>query len=130
MTPLVPACCLLLLAAAATGQKCPKDKVNKKQFYKFTETTKQGGKTKPVADAPCWFDLTRSDCGRCKNGGKQCGAPMERWCQNPRNKNGCDGVPNNKYTLSSLGGPCYWDPTSLSEKCGSMCNKLKAGKCD
>ena len=82
MTPLVPACCLLLLAAAATGQKCPKDKVsrrairlvsaagrpsarvnsiqvNKKQFYKFTETTKQGGKTKPVADAPCWFDLTR-----------------------------------------------------------------------
>ena len=27
--------------------------------------------------------ITRRDCGRCRNGGKQCGAPMERWCQDP-----------------------------------------------
>ena len=39
--------------------KCPSVTVNRKQFYKFTETYKDKGKTKPVADAPCWFDLTR-----------------------------------------------------------------------
>ena len=42
---------------------------------------------RPVADAPCWFDLTRHDCGRCKNKGKQCGTPMQKWCQNPKSKN-------------------------------------------
>ena len=32
-------------------------------------------------DSPCWWDLTKSNCGSCKNGGKQCGYPMHKWCQ-------------------------------------------------
>ena len=30
--------------------------------------------------------ILRRDCGRCKDGGKQCGTPMQEWCQSPRNK--------------------------------------------
>jgi len=137
-------CCLLSVWA----QKCPQDSVNVKQFYKYTVTEKKNGKIKPVADAPCWFDLTRNNCGRCKNKGKQCGAPMQKWCQNPKSKNGCQGVPGNKYTLSTVGAPCYWDPsskdcawcksktmkqcgpTSYSDKCGSICATAKNKKCD
>ena len=50
----------LLVLGLVSGQKCPSEKVNKeKTFYKWTETTRQNGKTKPVADQPCWFDLNR-----------------------------------------------------------------------
>ena len=78
---------LLMLVANISCQKCPaiSDR-DKKEFFKWTETKKVNGKLRPVTDAPCWFDLTRSDCGRCKKGGKQCGAPMEKYCQNPNNK--------------------------------------------
>ena len=78
---------LLVLVANVSSQKCPKlSEKDKKAFLKYTETKKVNGKPRPIADAPCWFDLTRSDCGRCKNGGKQCGAPMEKYCQNPNSK--------------------------------------------
>ena len=39
---------------------------------------------------------------------------------------GCEGVPNNKYTLSSLGGPCYWDLGSLD--C-AVCKNSKSKQC-
>ena len=38
----------------------------------------------------CWWNILRRDCGRCKEGGKQCGTPMQEWCQSPRNKGVCD----------------------------------------
>ena len=41
-------------------------------------TTGKGKNAKPVADQPCWFDLKRNDCAKCKPGGVQCGAPMEK----------------------------------------------------
>ena len=45
---------------ARKQKKCPSETVNKeKNFYKWTETFKKNGNTKPVADQPCWFDLTR-----------------------------------------------------------------------
>ena len=57
MTPLP----LLLgvLMSLSLGQRCPSDKVKLSVFHKYTETIKEGGKVRPVADAPCWFDLTR-----------------------------------------------------------------------
>ena len=90
------------------------------------------------------FDLKRNDCAKCKPGGVQCGAPMEKvdnqhdsvflylfancvyricflklhmyftmpsqWCQSKKSKTGCPGIPQFKYTRSSTGFPCYWDP--------------------
>ena len=48
-----------VLITLSLGQKCPDAKVKLSQFHKWTETIKEDGKVKPVADAPCWFDLTR-----------------------------------------------------------------------
>merc|ERR1719290_688718 len=65
------------------------------------------------ANCPCWFDLTRTDCGCCVNNGVQCGDPMGAWCQHPRFKNkGCPGIKENKYTLSQTGHPCYFDQSN------------------
>ena len=44
---------------ARKKKKCPSETVKEKIFYKWTETFKKNGNTKPVADQPCWFDLTR-----------------------------------------------------------------------
>merc|ERR1711963_820164 len=64
--------------------KCPADSINKAKFMKYTVTTGKGKNAKPVADQPGWFDLKRNDCAKCKPGGVQCGAPMEKWCQNKK----------------------------------------------
>ena len=66
--------------------------------------------------------------------------PLSRWCQSPRNKKGCPGVPSKTYTLSSTGFPCYWNPsdrscawcinksakqcgdTPYSDRCGRFCS--------
>ena len=137
--------------------QCPSDTINKAKFMKYTGlgtflfafytltcykcyttkysfpvTTGKGKNAKPVADQPCWFDLKRNDCAKCKPGGVQCGAPMEKvttqcicicdcicscvcklylqWCQSKKSKTGCPGIPQFKYTRSSTGFPCYWDP--------------------
>ena len=83
--------------------QCPSDTINKAKFMKYTGlgtflfafytltcykcyttkysfpvTTGKGKNAKPVADQPCWFDLKRNDCAKCKPGGVQCGAPMEK----------------------------------------------------
>ena len=54
---------IILVLGSVSGQKCAKDKINvkleKKYFYKWTETEKKNGQIKPIADAQCWFDLTR-----------------------------------------------------------------------
>jgi len=129
--------------------QCPCQSVNTKPLWKYTKMRGKGKNKKPVADAPCVFDPSGDDkCGRCINGGQQCGFPMQKWCQNPKSKKGCPGVPNNKYTKSTIGGPCYWDPSDLScavctngkmkqcaqngvsTKCGHFCSKATDRKCD
>jgi len=128
--------------------KCSWMGVNKKKFFfKWTETTGSGKQVKPVADQQCWWDLNRFDCGKCKNGGAQCGFPMHKWCQSPKfdGKKGCPGVPQNKFTLSSMGYPCYAKPDmnecaicapgriqckKTGDKCGNFCRKFGDLKCD
>jgi len=94
-----------------------------KKLKPYTRTNNKG---KPVADSPCWWDLTKSNCGSCKNGGKQCGYPMHKWCQAGNSKKGCPGIPDSKYTLSTEGGPCYWDHTNM--KC-AICTKKTIKQC-
>jgi len=127
--------------------KCPVDNTSTKQFEKYTVTKKVGGKVKPVADQPCWFDSSKTDCAQCKPTGQPCGFPMHKWCQSKKAKTGCKGIPNYKYTLSSTGYPCYWDNKSLdcawcvpkrlqckdsaqSQKCGSYCEPANKLQCD
>merc|ERR1712029_851343 len=52
-----------------------------KKLKPFTKVKANG---KPIANSPCWWDLTRTDCGTCRNGGVQCGYPMHKWCQSPK----------------------------------------------
>merc|ERR1712212_1170073 len=121
------------------------------KYHKFTETKEVKGKTVPIADQPCWWDLTRTDCAKCKKNGAQCGFPMHKWCQDKKldKKSGCKGITSNKDTLSSKGYPCYSNPkssdcawcvpgrvqckASKADKCGNMCKSKKAKdilKCD
>merc|ERR1712179_115466 len=83
----------------------------KYKYEKFTNTTKVKGKVEPVADQPCWWDLSRTDCAQCKDNGAQCGFPMHKWCQDKKDakKQGCKGITQPKYTKSMRGYPCHWD---------------------
>ena len=105
---------LLLVSAAliavvqAACKASASNTIIKKKLLPYTKVDNKG---KPIATKPCWWDLTKNNCGACKKGGKQCGFPMHKWCQSPRSKTGCPGIPNYKYTLSTEGAPCYWDPT-------------------
>merc|ERR1712203_461150 len=104
MRPL-PALLLLLvaLAAAATedeleskATKCPKDKVNKKQLANLKKYTAKKPNGQSDLSCPCWWDLTRNNCACCRNGGKQCGFPMHKYCQSPKSARkglGCVGIP-------------------------------------
>merc|ERR1712019_238206 len=96
-----------------------------KKLKPFTKVKANG---KPIANSPCWWDLTRTDCGTCRNGGVQCGYPMHKWCQNPKDdkKKGCPGIPNYKYTKSTQGAPCYWDVNN--KKC-AICTKTTLKQC-
>jgi len=130
---------------------CQADSINTKQFYKYTETKKVGkgkkAKVVPVANQPCWWDPSRSDCGKCKAKGKQCGFPMHAWCQNPKKKTGCPGIPGFKNTLSSQGAACMSDHSDQScawcvknrkqcpgskqaDKCGNFCAAANDQTCD
>jgi len=85
--------------------------------------------TKANSGCKCWWDLTRDDCACCKyrHGGKeqavqQCGHPMHNYCfKKIKDKNGkvvqkgCPGVPQNKYTLSTIGFACYWLPRNTKQ---------------
>jgi len=135
--------------------KCPVGKYKKSTFTRFTETRKVvRGKGKnrkviniPIADQPCWWDLNRSDCGKCKSNGQQCGYPMHKWCQSKASKQGCKGIPHFATTLSTKGYPCYWNmgskdcawctrigtqckPSGLSNRCGNYCLKAAVAQCD
>jgi len=118
------------------------------EYDKFTETKKVKGKDVPVANQPCWWDLRRTDCAKCKPNGAQCGFPMHKWCQDKKlaKKSGCKGITKPKYTKSMAGYPCYWDlkrtdcawcipgkeqcKESKSTKCGSFCDKPTNQQCD
>jgi len=119
-----------------------------KKLIQFTVMAPGKGKGKPpqpVTDAPCWWDSSLKNCGRCKPNGVQCGYPMQRWCQSKKSKIGCPGVPSNKYTLSAKGYPCFDDHKSKdcawcapgkvqclrakSQKCGNVCNKPTSLPC-
>merc|ERR1712025_864283 len=119
-----------------------------KKLIQFTVMTPGKGKGKPpqpVTDAPCWWDSSLENCGRCKPNGVQCGYPMQRWCQSKKSKIGCPGVPSNKFTLSAKGYPCFDDHKSKdcawcapgkvqclrakSQKCGNVCNKPTSLPC-
>jgi len=120
----------------------------KYKYEKFTNTTKVKGKVEPVADQPCWWDLSRTDCAQCKDNGAQCGFPMHKWCQDKKDakKQGCKGITQPKYTKSMRGYPCHWDlkrtdcawclpgkkqcAESKATKCGSFCNKPTDQKCN
>jgi len=129
-------------------QKCLHVTINKRPFYKFTEMTK-GRNPKPMIDRkkPCWWDNTKFVCAKCKHGGKPCGYPMHRWCQPAGATQGCPGVPNRKWTLSSRGYPCYDDLSDTScawcvnrnrvqckrtgrMLCGNYCAPFNDVKCD
>jgi len=131
------------------GCKCPCAAAATKPFMKYTKMKGKGKNKKPVANAQCTFDPTMGKtCGQCINGGKQCGPPMHKWCQNPKAKNGCKGVPNYKYTLSTRGAPCFNNPedrscpickntkmkqcgiSKIASKCGKFCAPMKDRKCD
>jgi len=131
------------------GCKCPCAAVKPNAFYKYTKMTGKGKNKKPVANAKCLFDPTMGNkCGKCINGGKQCGPPMHKWCQNPKSKVGCKGIPNYKYTLSTVGAPCFDNPedkscpvcknsqmkqcgiSKIASKCGKFCAPMKDRKCD
>merc|ERR1711868_319200 len=90
-----------------------------KKLKPFTKVKANG---KPIANSPCWWDLTRTDCGTCRNGGVQCGYPMHKWCQSPKDdkKKGCPGIPNYKYTKKS----------DIANECYSYCGTVKNRKCD
>merc|ERR1711981_15807 len=129
--------------------KCPCAAANTKPFVKYTKMKGKGKNKKPVADAQCLFDPSMGKkCGRCIKGGKQCGPPMHQWCQNPKSKMGCKGIPNFKYTLSTRGAPCFNNPadrscpicktskmkqcgiSKIASKCGKFCAPMKDRKCD
>merc|ERR1712066_464359 len=79
--------------------RCEKSRVSsvviKKKLEPFTKMEKNNkGKKVPVADSPCWYDLTKSNCGTCIKGGKQCGYPMSKYCQSPKSKFGCPAAMN------------------------------------
>ena len=78
----------LLDQVEARCKKAPvSSAVIKKKLEAFTQMKKNDkGKWVPVADSLCWFDLTKNNCGTCKKGGKQCGYPMNKYCQSPKSK--------------------------------------------
>merc|ERR1712110_217771 len=140
---------LQLRQAVRKTCKCPCASANTKGFYKYTKMTGKGKNKKPVANAQCLFDPTMGKkCGKCIKGGKQCGPPMHKWCQNPNSKVGCKGIPNYKYTLSTRGAPCFNNPedkscpicknnkmkqcgiSKIAGKCGKFCAPMKDRKCD
>jgi len=85
----------------------PKTKPEKSQYAKFAKYTLKntGGR--------CWWDIRRTDCAKCKPGtnAMACGYPMHKYCYKKSDRLGCPGVPNNKYTFSARGHPCFWDHT-------------------
>jgi len=122
---------LLVLVLAAPTLAAKKKKPNKKpgkkpggalQKGKCTNTFTMNPKasmfnkwTEKIKNCPCWYDLTKSNCACCKEGGQQCGAPKGKYCYDKNKLKdkktkmpiGCPGVCNNRYTLSTSGFPCF-----------------------
>jgi len=112
--PLV--CSLLVLMFSVSELKKP-NKPNKPKPVgcKFNEGSKLSNKeiakyTLSPTGCQCWWDITSTDCACCKpdTNSMQCGFPMHNACWK-KEKYGCPGICNNKYTLSTKGYPCYSD---------------------
>merc|ERR1712130_134351 len=67
--------------------------------------------TKEPTGGTCWWDLARKDCAICKQGGMQCGYPLQNKCYKKHPTQGCPGIEGNTVTLSEAGYPCYFDLT-------------------
>merc|ERR1711868_272681 len=52
-----------------------------KKLKPYTELNNKG---KPIANSPCWWDLTRNNCGTCKKGGVQCDFPCTSGVRIPK----------------------------------------------
>ena len=91
MKSLLLAAILFVTVLDQVEARCKKAPVSsaviKKKLEAFTQMKKNDkGKWVPVAESPCWYDLTKNNCGTCKKGGKQCGYPMSKYCQSPKSK--------------------------------------------
>jgi len=93
---------LLLLAVLAVSATAQESDVDTSIFTAYTKSD---------SGCLCWWDLTRDDCACCNDGDDivQCGYPMHNYCYMKHKREGCPGVPNSKYTLSTKGFSCYWD---------------------
>lgn len=75
--------------------------------------------------------LTNSSfsCACCQPLGIQCGYPQHNYCKFEFDDpgKGCPGIPNRKFTLSQLGGPCLsvWLPELTSEPVCAICTRGK-----
>lgn len=79
------------------------------------------GQTVTSTGCSCQFDplgvlLDPLDCACCADRAIQCGFPLHNQCKYDfdQPEKGCEGLPNKKYTLSRLGGPCPGNATDLS----------------
>merc|ERR1712183_425706 len=95
---------------------CPKDTLSKKakaHFLKYTVTEKVKGKVVPVADQPCWFDLSLGNvCAKCAPGGQKCGS----YCDKATSMK-CDGVLTPCKNIDKCGFGASCDKKSSSCKC-------------
>ena len=85
------------------------------------DTTEFDDYTATAEGCHCWWDRSRRltdpdtneaySCACCKNGGRQCGYPMHKYCHLPNSTatTGCNGVQNKDYTLSEKGHPCHFN---------------------
>jgi len=112
---------LIGFVALSLQQKIPR------QFKRYTKSTK---------GCPCWFDLTKTtECGCCKDNvnAMQCGFPKHKFCFK-KTRNGCPGVPGNRFTLSATGYQCF-DKKERDLSCAwcvpgrFQCSGKQAGKC-
>merc|ERR1712064_188082 len=78
---------IVFLTIATISQieaRCDAERVSNQQIKKlFKPYTITDSKGRPKNNSPCWWDLTKTNCGTCKNGGKQCAqsqAQMNNGC--------------------------------------------------
>jgi len=119
---------LLLLAVLAVSATAQESDVDTSIFTAYTKSD---------SGCLCWWDLTRDDCACCNDGDDivQCGYPMHNYCYMKHKREGCPGVPNSKYTLSTKGFSCYWDKNRRNDCAwcavgGMQCGKSKKTKPD
>merc|ERR1712130_1024682 len=105
---------LLLLALVLISECRRKTKPPGKKPKPPGKKPKPPGKkptAKPVKPKPPAINYARKDCAICKQGGMQCGYPLQNKCYKKHPTQGCPGIEGNTVTLSEAGYPCYFDLT-------------------